>query len=255
MEFSIESLQKRVRLDFGESISVSSRRPGKLFQVDFPAFLGDGDAATIFIERARGGSSYVVTDLAQTITRLSYTRDDVSNVLEQLSDLAERQGFSVDNGAICCETSDNELMGAIIGLAQIEACAESAIRPSTMRALRADEFRSIVIEALRSIFGGDMQENYHSPTDPEGLYSIDAVLNLGKLVAIAAIPSDLEAERAIVNKHCIAQAGSDIKKWIAVPKDINRLGQKTRTRLMQAYIALPEFDSEMLKQRIIDVAA
>lgn len=249
-----ESLQRRVRSDFGEFIAVTSRQSGTVFQVEFPAFLGDGDAAAIFIEHEHGGNGYVVTDLAQTLTRLSCTRDDVFSVLEQLSELAERQGFLVDNGAIRCEVSDKELMGAILGLAQIEACAGSAIGPSTMRALRAEEFRSIVTGALRSLFGADMQENYHSPADPNGIYSIDAVLNLGKLVAVVTISSDLEAERAIVNKHCIAQSGGDIKMWIAVPKDINRLGRRTRTRLMQAYIALPEFDSETLKQRIIDVA-
>ncbi len=254
MALSTEKLQDKIRSDFGSSIRVSARRPGKIFQVDFPAFLTDGDAATIFIEPTKVSGMYIVSDLANTLMRLSYTRD-ISTIDEQLNELVGRHGFIVSDGTIQCEASDDELMGAIIGLAQVEACAESAIRQPTTRGVSSKEFREMVLHELIDMFGERVQENFRAPNDKDGLYTIDAVLNLSRSVAVVAVPSELEAERAIVNKLSVATQCAQIKGWIAVAKDINTLGRRPRTRLMKAYTTLPELEVESLREKVEEIAA
>lgn len=82
-----------------------------------------------------------------------------------------------------------------------------------------------------------------------------AQLNLGKPVAVAAVPNDIDAGRAVVSRLKFSEAGSQLKKWIAVPRDIDRLARATRLRLMRSYIALPEFEIGALRERIEAVAA
>jgi hypothetical protein len=186
----------------------------------------------------------------------TYTKRDIDNASDELSAIVDRNGFTLNAGTIQCKAKENELVAAIFGLVQIQATADGVINRRSAKGIKAEEFRAMVLDALRVIFPDKVQADYQSPDDREGLYRIDAFIDLARPVAVAAVPSDLEAERAIVNKLHVAPQCSKIKSWVAVTKNINSLGVKTRTRLLDAYTAtVPELDTNSLRNKITELAA
>lgn len=243
-----------VRSGFGEGIRVSTRRPGRIFQVSIPAYMSDGDAVIIFIEKTKRAGVLRVTDLAHTLMRLTYEDDFTDDMLAGLEALAERNGFSVSDGAVQTEVPERELLPALMGLVQIEACAEGVVAPRAYRGPRPEEFRRLVIEALKQEFRDRVQEHYVPPGAPNSDFEIDAVVNFGRTVAVAAIPSDIEAERAVGTRFALSEK-MPRALWLAVPKDIERLTKKSKSRLMKAYtIPSAEFDPRALASRINELA-
>lgn len=251
---TIEDVSAAVRDGFGPDVLVSARRPGKIFQVDLPAFMADGDAVSAFIQPGSTRDLFRVTDLANTLMRLTYEQDLTPEMELELEELADRNGFSVREGEVFVETTRRELSAALMGMVQIQACAEAIIRPRTAAAPRAEDFRRLVIEALRAEFRDLVRERVARDKDSEE-FAIDAVVDLPRPIAVAAVPNDLEAERAIANK---LQWGPEQTrfKWLAVPRDLEKLQRKTKGRLISAYfIAGPEFEPAAVPGRVKELAA
>lgn len=249
-----EALAGLVRDGLGESVSVRARRPGgKLFQIEIPAFLPDGDAAQIYLE-PRGGT-YVVSDIAQTMMRLSYTRDLTDQMREKLAELAESHGFGLtEAGRIEAVVRPDELVGALFGLAQIEAVAEDSIHRVVSRGPRPEEFKAQVIAALQEHFRDQVAINVMPPGETVSEYAVDAVVSLARPVAVQAIPNDIEAERAIGTRY--RAKALDVKSWIAVPRELKRLSSRTQERLVDAFIVSgSKFEAQALAQRLEQVAS
>lgn len=250
-----ESLSTFVKERFGQAVSVRARRPrGRLYQIEIPAFLPDGDSAQIYLEPGPD-AGYMVSDLSHTAMRLSYARDLSDAMLEKLSELAERHGFTLTGGKIEAQVRPDELLGALFGLAQIEAAAEDAIQRATSRGPRADEFKALVIEALRRQFHDKVEVDVMPPGEVIPGYAVDAVVNLARPVAVQAIPNDIEAERAIGTRY--KAAGSlAVKSWIAVPRELKKLTGRTQERLVDAFIISgSKFEERALADRLNEIAA
>ena len=97
---------------------VRVRRPASLFQIDLPAFMGDGDGVAIYVRPAKG-DTLVVTDLGSTRTRLSYQRKVTAELDEELGRLAEHQGLVFEDGEIRAVVPTGELLAASLGLLQV----------------------------------------------------------------------------------------------------------------------------------------
>ena len=252
---TVEALSSAVMRGLGDHVSVRSRRPGRLFQVEIPAHLADGDSAIIFVEPSKDGHGYKVSDLAHTVMRLGYTRDVTDHNIEQLGELAERHGFSVTEDSIETHVGERELIGALFGLAQIESSAEDMIRKTSQHGPQAEEFRELVIEALQREFRDAVQVNVAIGGSAKGDFTIDAVLKLRKTIAVEAIPNDLEAERAIGNRFR-AKDTDDIQLWMAVPRELKRLNRRTQDRLVDAFVlAGSKYEPGSLFERLNQLAA
>lgn len=116
-------LLRSFRDGLNTAIRVRARRPNKLYQIELPAFMGDGDGAQIYVESGDKGK-VVMTDLGATCMRISYTTKITKKVEAQLARLAEPQGFSYVDGEFRAEIPLTELMPAALGLLQIQAQAE-----------------------------------------------------------------------------------------------------------------------------------
>jgi len=203
---------------------VRVRRPASLFQIDLPAFMGDGDGVAIYVRPAKG-DTLVVTDLGSTRTRLSYQRKVTAELDEELGRLAEHQGLVFEDGEIRAVVPTGELLAASLGLLQVEAQAEGLAVGSRRRAREASEFREKVLALLHEVFGNAMQEPfYDKATDPEALFKVDVLVAAPKPLAIAVVPGDLDAERAVSAKLALQATVAPAKtRWIAIPRDMERL--------------------------------
>jgi hypothetical protein len=238
---------------FGARARVRARRPDRLYQIDIPASLADGDAPSIFVEPGEDGRLRI-SDQGMTTMRLSYTAavsDATTNVLERLAD---RHGFGVVEGAIVADVRKDEVLAAALGLLQIEAEAEATITAAVARGKQGAHFRDMIRSILQNAFREQCTLDYRAPGDDAGLFSIDARIEpagtsgVELLVAIAA--DEVAAESAVGTKLKIMQAlpaGPTVAKtlWIAIPKDANALQSRTRMRLMQEYLVpVPRYEEK-----------
>ncbi len=248
-----ELLAAAIARGFGDAATLRTCRPGRLFQVEVPAFLPDGDGVQLYIEPGEGENLIRVTDIGQTTMRLSYTRDIDDAATAALERTARRNGFALEDGTLSVEVREQELIAALFGLAQIQAVAEATIRPAKHRGPRAEEFREIVLSVLREVFAANLQERVPLPASPE-LYEVDAILHGDRPIAIFAVPSDIEAERAVACRF----RGQElpVRDWLAVPRDIEALSAKSRDRLIDAFtIANARFDGKLVTRRLQEMAA
>lgn len=221
----------RLHQGFGDGVSVTARRPGRIYQITLPAYLSDGDGAFIYVRPAREGR-VVMTDLGHTYTRLSYSRTITAAAERTLARLAERHGFQLDEGEICTEMPVDELLAGAMGLVQIESSAEAVITAAAKRGVRAEAFRAAVRDALKEIFPSKVEFDYRAPDDPAGIYSLDALVATPVRLAVSLVPNDLDAERAIGTKHALERSFAGTKhRWVAVPRNMNDLQERTRLRL------------------------
>ncbi len=246
---NVEQIKALLDGTFGSATTVRARRP-KLYQVEIPAFMPDGDVASIFVQE-RDDGSIEVSDLGQTCMRLSYTRTMTEGALSTLSRLAKKHGFAVEDDAIVAIVPKEELLAGAMGLVQVESEAEAAISAATTRGMKAEAFRSIVREVLREAFKDTCLIGYHAPEDKDGLYSIDARIQVASsLMFVAIAPSDLDAERAVSSKLYLKSTPTIATlakrpRWVAVPRDANALEGRTRLRLMQEYLVpVPKYEDE-----------
>ena len=255
-----QDLESTLRRAWGESTRVVARRPGKIYEVDVPAYLSDGDAASVFALPLPDGRIRL-TDLGHTASRIGYTRKLTPRVAELLSRLADRNGFSLIDWEIRADVPQSELLAGAMGLVQIESSAEAAVSMGLRAAVSTERFRETVRETIRKAFP-DAQVGF---SDPHGEYSIDAIVAGPRaVVGIAAVPSDIEAERAVAAKLkldplLLQELGPDrARRWIALPRDINALTASSRTRLMREYWApIPVFEAgkALVGEKVLELAA
>lgn len=234
---------------FGKGASVRARRPG-LYQVNLPAYLSDGDAATIFVESV-APDRVRVSDLGHTLMRISYTRKMSDSSIQALEHLARLHGFDLVDGSVVGEMRSDEVLAGVLGLIQIEAEAEASITSTVTRLKRAENFRKEVKHALAEAFGDACQLDYHGDDDPDGLFAVDALISSGTIPLYVAVTSyELDAERAVSSKLHITRAAKPglVKaddRWIVVARDFNALNPRTRLRLMKEYLVpLPKYEEE-----------
>ncbi|MGH7271774.1 MAG: DUF1828 domain-containing protein [Polyangiaceae bacterium] len=254
---TVESLHHAFAQGLDAAARVRARRPGSLFQVELPAFASDGDVAAIYVRPGSDGR-LLVTDLGSTRTKVSYARTMTCEVDEELARLAEHQGLTFEEGEIRTEVSARDLLAAALGLLQVEAQAERLAVVSKRRSHEATQFRDDVLALLHDIFGDKMQKPFFDKkTDPEALFQVDALITAAKPLAVAVIPGDLEAERAVGAKLALAGAAPPKTRWIAIPRDMERLTSRTRKRLNREYLAAGstfEEDREIVEERLRDLA-
>jgi hypothetical protein len=251
-----ESLHEAFASGLDASARVRVRRPGSVFQVELPAFMGDGDAAAIYV-RPGDGERIVVTDLGSTRTRLSYMRKPTGELDEELSQMASRQGLALVEGEIRAEVGMRELVAAALGLLQVEAQAETLATGSRRRTHEATEFRQQVLALLHELFGKKVREPYFDEkNDPEALYKVDAYIAARRPLAVALVPGDLDAERAVGAKLALRETAPKVR-WIAIPRDMERLASRTRKRLVREFITAGSTfaeDREIVGERLRDLA-
>lgn len=254
---NVDLIQSQLRASWGEAATLVPRRPGRIYQIDLPAFLGDGDGVFIFV--VPGPEATVrLSDLGQTTLRLSYTRRITPQVTSTLGRLADRHGLKLEDGRLFVDVPANEFLAGILALIQVQTAAETAITAAIRRSVSAENFKAIVREAIQEAFAGMVEFDL---SDSERLYSIDAVVRgPGASVGLAVVPSDLEAERAVVSKLKLAelQVPALPRHWVALPRDINALSDKTRAHLMKEFLApMPVFEAEReaLREKVMSLAA
>jgi hypothetical protein len=256
MTFSLSTkiLTQAIQAGFGDAVTISARRPGRIFQVTVPAYLPDGDAALLFVEPTGQEGIVRVSDLAHTMMRLSYTIDDEEDAAVRLEQFAARQGFDLVEGSLTASVPVGELLGALLGLAQVEATAEFALAAPALRGPRPEEFRAMVIEALRREFRDALELGVLPPGESSRDFEVDAIVRQDRPVAIAIVPTDLEAERAVGTRF--KAKALDVKHWVAIPRDVEKLSRKTRERLTDAFfLAGSKYDESAVLPKLRELAA
>jgi hypothetical protein len=234
-----KDLTEQLHAGFGSTARVVTRRPGIIYQVELPAFLSDGDAATVFVRPDTDG--YVlITDLGQTCMRLSYSGAITASVTEAVEQLAERHGFKLDDGQIFARVQTKDLFAYAMALAQTESETEAHIRARAPKEMGAERFKAAVREVLREAFGPRATLDYRSAKDPQGLYTLDAfVRQEHSSVGFALVPSEADAERAVATKLMLAPLLEDSTagkvRWVALPRDMEKLPKKTQARIESAF--------------------
>ena len=259
----VTEVSEILRAGFGAEASVRARRPGVLFQLNLPAFLGDGDAVAVYLRPGERGQ-LTMTDLGHTCMRLSYSRNVSDVVLATVADLAQRHGFTLDEQRITATIRPADVLGAALGMIQIQSEVEMVVGRTIARGQQSDNFRQMVRDVLDKEFKGNVQFDYHDASDKDRLYSIDAMIEgPGASLGIAIIPSSIEAERAVSAKmHMLAgtlPGGHGRRRhWIAIPRDVSALDKKTQLRLMKEYLVpVPKFDDgrNLIAPRILELAS
>ena len=239
------AIEAALRAGFGETAKVRARRPGTIYQIEIPAYLADGDAAAIFVRPGSNGL-VVMTDLGHTSMRISYSRKLTPAVDEALDRLARRHGFRHAEGTLASEMPASEIFAGAMGLLQIEAEAEASIATSFARGESAESFRLTVRDAIGAAFGSACTFDFHAEDDPQGLYSVDAIIRgFRTTLGVAITATDLDAERAVSVKLRLDPMLPEPHRWVALPRNINELREKTRLRLMKEHLVpIPRFDDE-----------
>ncbi len=255
----VAEVSRILNAGFGAEATVRARRPGALFQVNLPAYLSDGDAVAVYLRPSADGR-LTMTDLGQTCMRLSYSRKLTDATLMTIADLAQRHGFSLEEHRISALVHAEDMLGAALGMIQIQSEAEAVINRTVARGRQSDNFRSIVRAILGEEFKDKVEFDFHEPGDKDGLYSIDAMIQWpGTSIGVAIAPSTVDAERAVAAKmHLAATLPSGRRRWIAIPKDVSALDRKTQLRLMKEYLVpVPKFEDERDKigSKILDLAS
>lgn len=248
-----ETLEAAIRAGFGNAASVRARRPGRLFQIEVPAFLADGDGVQLYVEPTKG-DELRVSDVGQTLMRISYTRELDDAVTEKISGLAERNGFSLAEGVLAAFVKPRELVAALFGLAQVQAVAEATAQAVVSRGPRAEDFRALVISVLREQFGEQLETDVLPPGDADKSYAIDAVVHTSRPVAVIAVANEGLADRAIANRFHARDM--PVREWIAVPRNMDSLSRTARNRLTNAFvIAHSAFDPVAVQARVLNLAS
>jgi hypothetical protein len=248
-----KDLTRAIHDGFGDAVKIETKRPGRIFQVSIPAYLPDGDAALLFVEPA-GRHGIRVSDLAHTMMRLSYKMDDEEDTAEKLSRIAARQGFALSDGTLSVTVGTAELLGALLGLAQVEATAEYALAAPAFRGPRPEEFRAMVFAALRKEFAGALEVGVLPPGETSRDFEVDAIVRIDHPVAVAIVPNDLEAERAVGTRF--KAQSLDVRRWVAIPRDAERLNRRTRERLTDAFLlAGSKYDESAMLPKLRELAA
>ncbi len=255
----VAEVSKMLRAGFGAEASVRARRPGALFQVNLPAFLADGDAVAVYLRPGEDGR-LTMTDLGHTCMRLSYSRKLTNEVLATVADLAQRHGFALDEQRLAATIRREDILGAALGMIQIQSEAEAVIARTISRGKQSDTFRKAVREMLGETFGDRVAFDYHEPGDKDGLYSLDAMIQgPAASIGIAIAPSTVDAERAVAAKmHLAATLPRGRRRWVAIPRDVSALDKKTQLRLMKEYLVpVPKFEDERdaIGSKILDLAS
>lgn len=236
---------------------VRVRRPNSLFQVELPAYMGDGDAAAIYVRPRRDGG-LIVTDLGSTRARISYQRKLSAEIDAEIARLATDQGLRLEDGEIRAEVPMSELLAASLGLLQVEAQAERLAATTTRRTQEASHFRDEVLELLRSMFEGLVREPFFDEErDREALYKVDALISTKTPLAVALIPGNIDAERAVGAKFALRDVAPPRTRWVAIPRNMEQLSSETRKRLTREYnLAAPVFeeDRDVVQSRLRDLA-
>ena len=192
-----------IRAAFVRGLDVAATvraRRANLYQLDIPAFCGDGDAVQIYV-RAEDDGSVTVTDLGSTRMRVSYHRELGEDVERQLARAASAQGLSVDDGVASSRVELRDLSAAVLGLVQFEAQADRIVASARRKHADAAAFRESVRELLMELFHGRIEAPFFDKAlDPDGLYALDAIIRGPHTLAVAAVPGDIEAERAVATK-------------------------------------------------------
>jgi hypothetical protein len=246
------SVHKLLTRGFGEQVFVRARRPG-LFQIDLPTTMADGDGAMVFM-RAEG-RRVTVSDLGHTLMRLSYTQPLNDEMERRVAELANTHGFALEDGQVMARVELEGVLAAAWGISQVQAEAEASIRAPRVKGPRVERFRSEVLSALESAFAGHVELGFFDEkTDPEGLYRVDAVVRAKRDLPIFVVANDIEAERAVATQFKLADEKRFLgHPFVAITRDVNRLRDQTRKRLMQrCFIPLPVFseDVEQLHDRL-----
>jgi hypothetical protein len=234
-----KDLTEQLHAGFGSTARVVTRRPGIIYQVELPAFLADGDAATVFVRPDTEGH-VLITDLGQTCMRLSYSRGLTASVTEAVEQLAERHGFKFDDGQIFARVPIRELFASAMALAQTEAETEAHIRARAPKEMASERFKVAVREVLREAFGPHAIMDYRSAKDPQGLYTLDAFVKQNHSnVGFAFVPSEADAERAVATKLMLTPLLEDSQvgkvRWVALPRNMESLPKKTQARIENAF--------------------
>ncbi len=121
-------------------------------------------------------------------------------------------------------------------------------------------FREMVRQVLEEAFlDACVFDYFDRERDPQGVYAIEAMLRAGRwALAISVVPSQVEAERAVGNRLFLEPHLREPHRWVALPKDINKLPDKTRARLMSSHLVpIPKFEEEVgaVKGKLLDLAA
>lgn len=252
-----EALHRAFADGLDASARVRARRRGSLFQVELPAYMGDGDAAAIYVRPGTSGH-LVVTDLGSTRMRLGYTRKLTGELDEEIDQLARGQGLVFEEGEIRAEVGERDLLAASLGLLQAEAQAERLGAVAKRRGREAAEFKAEALTLLRSLFGDEIEQPFFDKkNDPEALFKVDALITARKPLAVALVPGDIEAERAVGAKLALRATAPPSTRWIAIPRDMERLTSRTRKRLTREYLAAGsafEEDRLVVQDRLRDLA-
>jgi len=255
---TIEDLSGIIRARLDPKAMIFARRPS-VFQVSLPVYMADGDGVSVFVKPRKDGR-FVVTDMGMTLMRMSYAGDVPERVERAVERLAESVGFSLKSGEIRCVVASRDVVPALFGLVQIETQAEPMVRERKQAERSMHAFREIVVALLVELFGEQLVElGYHDKTsDPDGLNKLDAIVHTPRPLVVAAIASELAAERAVVNKLELAPGMSTPHHWVAVPRDIGLLPTKAQKRLNRHYwVAGDGLDSgrDVISQRLREMAA
>jgi hypothetical protein len=230
-----EELNAELHAGFNSTAKVRERRPGRIYQIDLPAYLADGDPANIFVKPDERG--WLLTDLGHTCQRISYSRELTKSAMSSLRKLAERYRFGFDGGQIYAHFKPSELFPYAMRLAQLQAEAEAVLPPTAPREVTAEQFAEIVRDALKAVFADLVIFDYRDrERDPEGLYTVDAYIRGPSIAAVEIIPGDAEAEHAVSTKFRLSEPRSGAglespRRWVALTKDLARLRPGSRTRL------------------------
>lgn len=255
---TIDQLTAALQAGFGTSARVRAHRPERLYQVEVPAFLADGDAAVVYVRPEEDGRVRV-TDLGHTCMRLSYTRKLTKRTDAVIDDLADRYGFEFRDGEVTAVVRMDELLAGAMSLAQIEASAEAAVSAARAHRMSTARFKRLVRELLEDVFKADVHFDFVTPDDRDALFAVDALVRTPHQLAVSFVPSDLEAEHAVNTHLRVAPylASQRRTRWIAIPRDLDALRESSRRRLLATHVpAAPAFDDAMIplvRERLTDL--
>ena len=250
-------IELRLRGAWGEETTVRARRPS-LYQVSVPAYLSDGDAAFVFVIPQDG--KVRITDLGKTAQRLSYTRKLTGEVETALASLAHRNRLEFRDWRLEVVLPPDELLAGTLALVQAQSAAEASIASTLRAAAGAKRFKVLVQDAIREAFGDRAHLGY---ADANREYSLDAVVEGPRgVVGVAAVPSDIEAERAVAAKlklePVLVKEFTSLRHWVVLPRELEKLSDATRRRLVREYIPVVlnfEADRGIALERIERMAA
>lgn len=239
-------------------VHVHEARPGKLFQIDMPAFAPDGDGFQVYVEPMDSG--FRVSDMGATLMRASYGPELDEQQYGALMDIARGQGLEVDDGTLGAVVSREALIGGVLALLQTQASAEHAalVMRTPKRARRESLFQATIEDIITDAFGQRAVLGYHDPADKQGDYTIDAYVKGPRPLAIAIVPSDIAAERAVASKLTLLRSPSAstyaTTNWVHVPLDAGSLTKRTSRRLDREYepvvTAFDESQVEVIRERL-----